>query len=71
MYGWQIPSPKKPSKSKADFARECREKVASLIKQGLLKSERIKPRAGVHRLQIAPGNSPIWGDPNCDCAKDA
>ena len=58
MYGWQIPPPKKPSKSKADFARERREKVASLIEQGLLKSERIKQRAGVHRLQIAPGNSP-------------
>ncbi|QWG22185.1 hypothetical protein KMZ93_19695 [Bradyrhizobium sediminis] len=42
MNGWQIPSPRKPSKSKADFARERREKVASLIKQGLLKSELIK-----------------------------
>ena len=42
MYGWQIPPPKKPSKSKTDFARERREKVASLINQGLLKSERIK-----------------------------
>lgn len=42
MYGWQIPPPKKPSKSKAEFAGERREKVASLIKQGLLKSERIK-----------------------------
>jgi hypothetical protein len=42
MCGWQIPPPRKPSKSKADFARERRQKVASLIKQGLLKSERIK-----------------------------
>jgi protein-L-isoaspartate(D-aspartate) O-methyltransferase len=42
MCGWQIPPPKKPNKSKADYARERREKVASLIKQGLLKSERIK-----------------------------
>lgn len=42
MRGWRTPPPKKPSKSKADFARERREKVASLIKQGLLKSERIK-----------------------------
>jgi hypothetical protein len=42
MDGWQIPPPKKSSKSKADFARERCEKVASLIKQGLLKSERIK-----------------------------
>ena len=42
MNGWQIPPPKKPRKSKADFARERSEKVASLIKKGLLKSERIK-----------------------------
>jgi hypothetical protein len=42
MDGWQIPPPKKSSKSKADFARERCEKVASLIKQGLRKSERIK-----------------------------
>jgi protein-L-isoaspartate(D-aspartate) O-methyltransferase len=42
VYGWQIPPPKKRSKSKADLARERREKVASLIKQGMLKSERIK-----------------------------
>jgi hypothetical protein len=42
MCGWQIPPPKTPSKSKADFARERRKKVASLIKQRLLKSERIK-----------------------------
>ncbi len=34
--------PKTPSKSKADFARERREKIASLIKQGRIKSERIK-----------------------------
>jgi hypothetical protein len=44
MYGWRIPPPKKPSKSKADFARERREKAASLIKQGLLKSPQ-PPRA--------------------------
>jgi protein-L-isoaspartate(D-aspartate) O-methyltransferase len=42
MYGWQIPPPKKPSKSKEAFARERREKVAWLMKEGLLKSERIK-----------------------------
>ncbi len=33
---------KTPSKSKAEFARERREKIASLIKQGRFKSERIK-----------------------------
>ena len=42
MYGWRIPPPKKPSKSKEAFARERRKKVASLIREGLLKSERIR-----------------------------
>jgi protein-L-isoaspartate(D-aspartate) O-methyltransferase len=42
MSGWQIPPPGKSSKSKEDFARERREKVAWLIEEGLLKSERIK-----------------------------
>ena len=42
MYGWRIPPPKEPSKSKEDFTRERQEKVAWLIEEGLLKSERIK-----------------------------
>ncbi|MDJ0945875.1 MAG: hypothetical protein QNJ30_20605 [Kiloniellales bacterium] len=42
MYGWRIPPSKKPSKSKEAFARERRKKVASLIAEGLLKSERIR-----------------------------
>lgn len=42
MYGWHIPPPKKPSKSRETLARERRQKVAWLIKQGLLKSERIR-----------------------------
>ena len=42
MYGWQIPPPKKSSKSAEAFARERREKVAWLMKKGLLKSERIR-----------------------------
>jgi protein-L-isoaspartate(D-aspartate) O-methyltransferase len=42
MYGWRIPPPKRPSKSREAFARERREKVAWLIEQGLLKSERIR-----------------------------
>lgn len=42
MYGWRIPPPKEPTKSKAAFARERREKVAWLIEEGLLKSERIR-----------------------------
>jgi protein-L-isoaspartate(D-aspartate) O-methyltransferase len=42
MYGWQIPPPKKSTKSKEVFARERREKVAWLVKKGMLKSECIK-----------------------------
>lgn len=42
MNGWHIPPPKEPSKSKEDFARERREKVAWLVEEGLLKSERIR-----------------------------
>ncbi|MCK5274382.1 MAG: protein-L-isoaspartate O-methyltransferase, partial [Alphaproteobacteria bacterium] len=42
MYGWRIPPPKEPSKSKEVFARERQEKVAWLIEEGLLKSERIR-----------------------------
>ena len=42
MYGWRIPPPKEPTKSPATFARERREKVAWLIQEGLLKSERIR-----------------------------
>lgn len=42
MYGWCIPPPKKPRKSKAALARERREKVAWLISEGLLRSERIR-----------------------------
>lgn len=42
MYGWFIPPPKTPRKSKAEFALERLEKVNWLIRRGLLKSERIK-----------------------------
>lgn len=42
MYGWRIPPPKEPTKGKADFEQERREKVAWLIEEGRLKSERIK-----------------------------
>jgi protein-L-isoaspartate(D-aspartate) O-methyltransferase len=40
--GWRIPPPRKPTKTKEAFARERREKVAWLIREGLLKSERLK-----------------------------
>ncbi len=42
MDGWRIPPPRKPTKTKEAFARERREKVAWLIREGLLKSERLK-----------------------------
>ena len=42
MQGWIVPPPKAPTKDKADFDRERREKVGSLTRQGYLKSERIK-----------------------------
>lgn len=42
MYGWRIPPPREPTKTRADFDRERREKVASLIGQGLLRSKRIE-----------------------------
>jgi len=42
MPGWIIPPPTEPRKSREDFEREQEEKVRSLIRQGLLRSERIK-----------------------------
>ncbi|NIO48901.1 MAG: protein-L-isoaspartate O-methyltransferase [Candidatus Aminicenantes bacterium] len=42
MQGWIIPLPKEPSKSKEDFSKERKKKLKWLIRQGYLKSERIK-----------------------------
>ena len=42
MYGWRIPPPREPTRGKAAFDQERREKIAWLIEEGLLKSERIK-----------------------------
>jgi protein-L-isoaspartate(D-aspartate) O-methyltransferase len=42
MRGWILPPPKEPTKSREDFERERTAKVSWLIKNGLLKSERIK-----------------------------
>ncbi len=42
MPGWIIPPPREPVKSREDFRREREEKVAWLIRQGLLRSECIK-----------------------------
>ena len=42
MPGWIVPPPKEPTKSRETFRKEREEKVEWLIKQGFLKSERIK-----------------------------
>ncbi len=42
MQGWIVPPPKKPEKSIEEFRKEREEKVRWLIKNGYLKSERIK-----------------------------
>lgn len=42
MQGWIIPPPKEPSKSREEFEREREGKVTCLIRQGHLKSGRIK-----------------------------
>ncbi len=42
QYGWTIPPPKNPVKSKEEFRIEREKKVGWLIRQGFLKSERIK-----------------------------
>lgn len=42
MRGWIVPPPKEPSKSREDLRREREEKVVWLIRQGYLRSERIK-----------------------------
>lgn len=42
MPGWIVPPPKEPVKNREAFRREREEKVAWLLQQGLLRSERIK-----------------------------
>ncbi|MFB0564644.1 MAG: protein-L-isoaspartate O-methyltransferase [Candidatus Aminicenantaceae bacterium] len=42
MQGWIVPPPKEPTKSKEEFRKERTKKVKWLIRQGYLKSERIK-----------------------------
>jgi protein-L-isoaspartate(D-aspartate) O-methyltransferase len=42
MYGWIVPAPKKPTKSKEKLSQERKKKVSWLIKHGYLTSERIK-----------------------------
>jgi protein-L-isoaspartate(D-aspartate) O-methyltransferase len=42
MYGWQVPPPRAPTKSREELRREREQKVQRLLAQGLLRSERIK-----------------------------
>jgi protein-L-isoaspartate(D-aspartate) O-methyltransferase len=42
MRGWIVPPPKQPIKVRKDFDKERNKKVKQLIKQGYLKTERIK-----------------------------
>jgi len=42
VQGWVVPPPKKPAKSNKKLKKERNEKVRQLIRQGYLKSERIK-----------------------------
>lgn len=42
MYGWTVPPPKKPTKSREEFRQERVKKVSWLIDHGYLMSERIK-----------------------------
>jgi protein-L-isoaspartate(D-aspartate) O-methyltransferase len=42
VMGWLIPPPKRPTKTKKDFLKERIEKVEWLVKQGFLRSERIR-----------------------------
>ena len=55
MMGWIIPPPKRPTKTKEEFLIKRREKVEWLVKQGFLKSERIKrAMLGVPREEFVP-----------------
>ena len=42
MYGWIVPPPKQPTKSRDDFRKEREEKVTWLLAHGYLRSERIR-----------------------------
>ncbi len=42
MRGWVVPQPKDPTKTSEDFQREREKKINKLIRQGYLRSERIR-----------------------------
>src|SRR5574341_547367 len=42
MRGWRIPPPKEPTKTREELQRERENKVQRLLRQGLLRSDRLK-----------------------------
>lgn len=55
MPGWIVPPPREPAKTPEDFCREREAKIAWLIRQGLLRSERIRQAMlTVHREEFIP-----------------
>ncbi len=42
MRGWRIPPPKEPTKTREELQREREKKVRRLLRQGLLRSDRLK-----------------------------
>jgi protein-L-isoaspartate(D-aspartate) O-methyltransferase len=55
MYGWIIPPPKEPTKTREDFKKERKDKVQQLITQGFLRSERlIKAMLKIPREDFIP-----------------
>lgn len=57
MYGWIVPPPKEPAKSREEFKKEREEKVKQLIRHGYLSSKHIKEAMlKVSREEFIPYN---------------
>lgn len=57
MYGWIVPPPKEPTKSREEFKKEREEKVKQLIRHGYLSSKHIKEAMlKVSREEFIPYN---------------
>jgi len=57
MYGWIVPPPKEPAKSREEFKKEREEKVKQLIRHGYLNSKHIKEAMlKVSREEFIPYN---------------
>jgi hypothetical protein len=55
MTGWEIPPPKRPTKTDEEFRKEREKNVRWLVKHGYLRSERIKnPMLKVKREDFVP-----------------